>query len=208
MGLYRKTYLCVCEGQQEELYLKHVASLLKQYPQRVVTINTMIGGAYKLKKTYTEYDNAALFDYDFNNVEFEKNIGICDQLKNSNKSTKRKNGKKVFHAYSNVNFDLWLILHKEDYNRIVSQNHAYISDVRRIYKLSAIEDIKKKNVIDKILAQITLDDVKKAIIRADKIRERKLETDKMIVASSTCYSNPDFSIHQFLKFVLKDCKEL
>lgn len=32
MGLYRKTYLCVCAGQQEEMYLKHIAFLLKKIP--------------------------------------------------------------------------------------------------------------------------------------------------------------------------------
>lgn len=58
MGLYRKTYLCVCEGQQEIMYLKHLASLLKQMPQRIVTFNTTEGNARKLIKNYTEYDNA------------------------------------------------------------------------------------------------------------------------------------------------------
>lgn len=59
MGLYRKTYLCICEGQQEELYLKHVASLLKRLPERMVTFNTMVGDPCRLNKTYTEYDNVA-----------------------------------------------------------------------------------------------------------------------------------------------------
>ena len=35
--MYRKTYFCVCDGQQEEMYLKHVAFLLKKIPERVVT---------------------------------------------------------------------------------------------------------------------------------------------------------------------------
>jgi len=39
MAYYRKTYLCVCEGQQEELYLKHVAFLLKKFPELVVKFN-------------------------------------------------------------------------------------------------------------------------------------------------------------------------
>ena len=38
--MYRKTYFCVCEGQQEEMYLKHIAFLLKKFPERVVTFNT------------------------------------------------------------------------------------------------------------------------------------------------------------------------
>ncbi|MBN4056464.1 MAG: hypothetical protein COA82_10420 [Alkaliphilus sp.] len=107
-----------------------------------------------------------------------KNIQICDQLRKGNEATKGKRGKRIFHAYSNVNFDLWLILHKEDYSKPVISNDAYISVVRRIYGLSEKESIKKKIVIEKILAQIDLDDVKKAIERADVIRERKISTDK------------------------------
>ena len=61
---------------------------------------------YSLKKTYEEYDNAALFDYDLNDVEFKRNIEFCDQLNNANKPSKRKNGKYTYHSFSNVNFDL------------------------------------------------------------------------------------------------------
>lgn len=107
-----------------------------------------------------------------------------------------------------MNFDLWLILHKEDYNKSVSSNDAYVEDVRKIYGLGATENIKKKSVIEKILVQITLDDMKKAMERASNIRERKLDSDKMVIGSSVCYPDPDFSIHEFLKAVLLDCGEV
>jgi len=207
MGFYRKTYFCVCAGQQEELYLKRVAFLLKKLPERVVTFNTVMGQPSRLKKTYTEYDCAALFDYDFNDVYFKNNIQICDKLNNENKQKKRKSGKNVYHAYSNVNFDLWLILHKEDYNRTVFKNDAYIPEVRRVYGLGNNDDIKNRNIICKILEKIELDDIKKAIERATKIREGKISDDKVVLGSTIYYANPDFSIHEFLKKVLIDCGE-
>ncbi|MDD3173708.1 MAG: RloB domain-containing protein [Herbinix sp.] len=206
MALYRKTYLCVCEGQQEEMYLKHLSSLLKQMPLRVVTFNTTEGNAKKLIKNYTEYDNACLFDYDFNDSEFKENIEICNDLHRTGQKT--KNGKKVFHAFSSVNFDLWLILHKEDFNRQVSNNGAYVTAIRRIYNLPTTADIKTKPSIEKILGQISLDDIKKAIERADRIRSAKLHTDRRFIGSTEYYDNPDFSLHEFLKVVLKDCGEL
>lgn len=48
--MYRKTYFCVCEGQQEGMYLKHVAFLLKKFPERVVTFNTTQGSSERLRK--------------------------------------------------------------------------------------------------------------------------------------------------------------
>ena len=203
--MYRKTYFCVCEGQQEEMYLRRLAFLLKRFPGRVVTFNTACGMPARLKKNYTEYDNAALFDYDFNDTEFRQNIILCEQLQ---RKSRRQNGKNVYHAYSNVNIDLWLILHKEDFNRPVASNYAYIADVRRIYGLNREADIKEKANLEKILEQITLDDVKNAISRAEKIRFGKLESDQFMVGDVACYSNPDFSLHNFLKMVLQDCGEL
>lgn len=208
MAHYRKTYLCICEGQQEVMYLGHVASLIKKFPQRVVTFNTMIDKPFRLKKRYEEYDRAAFFDYDFNDIEFKKNIELCEQMNNANKPTQRKQGQYTYHAFSNVNFDLWLILHKEDFNRPVHMNNGYVSDVRRIYDLGSSENIKSESVIKKILDQITLEDVKSAIQRASSIREGKMDTDKMFIGSTVYYPNPDFSIHEFLKVILVNCGEL
>lgn len=208
MEHYRKTYLCICEGKQEKMYLEYVASLAKDFPRKVIKFNTYIDTPYRLTKTYEDYDSVALFDYDFNDVEFKRNIKFCDSLNDKQRPKKWKKGRYIYHAYSNVNFDLWLILHKEDFNRSVSRNDAYISEVRRIYGLSIRENIKNEGVINKILNQITLEDVKNAIERAGRIKREKRAEDAIIIGSSSIYSNPDFSIHEFLKLVLKDSGDL
>lgn len=208
MALYRKTYLCICEGQQEEMYLNHLAYLIKDFPSRVVKLNTIIDRPFRLNKTYEESDSAAIFDYDFNDVEFKRNLELCDKLDSLNKSKKRIKGKRVYHAYSNVNFDLWLILHKEDFNRPVFKNDSYLLDLKRAYGLGSRGNIKSENTIKKILEQINLENIKEAIIRADKIREAKINSDKMIIGSTEYYTNPDFSLHEFIKIVLKDCGQL
>lgn len=147
-----------------------------------------------------------MFDYDFKDSEFKENIETCDRLHRQNQ--KIRNGKNVYPAYSNVNIDLWFILHKENFTRPVTSNHAYVTEVRKIYQLHREADIKAKSNIQKILEHIKLDDVKKAIERAERIRNDKLQTDRFCISNFDCYSNPDFSIHEFLKIVLKDCGEL
>ena len=82
MAQYRKQYLCICEGLQEKMYLDHVASLVKEFPRKVIKFNTYIDNPHRLTKTYEDYDSAALFDYDFNEVEFKRNIKLCDKLNN------------------------------------------------------------------------------------------------------------------------------
>lgn len=206
--MYRKSYFCVCAGQQEEMYLKHLAQLLKKPNERGVTFNTTVGSAELLRRNYTEYDKAVLFDHDFNEVEFERNIKTCVELDRESQKKRKRKGERIYHAYSNVNFDLWLILHKEDYTRPVTRTDAYVDEVRRVYGLDPEADIKNRDVIKKILDQIELNDVKEAIRRAERIRAGKLECDGFYVCSEVCYNNPDFSIHKFLKDVLEDCGEL
>ncbi|MDW7662622.1 MAG: RloB domain-containing protein [Bacillota bacterium] len=208
MSNYRKNYLCICEGQQEKMYMNHVAKLIKNFPKKVVTFNTFIDSPHRLKKRYEEYDSVAIFDFDMNEVEFKKNIEICDRLNRDLKSIKRKSERHIYHAYSSVNFDLWLILHKEDYSKIVSRNDAYVQDLRRIYGLNATDSIKSEEINRKILSQITLDDVKEAIHRAEKVRHNKNIDDCQSVGDTKIYTNPDFSIHEFLKIVLIDSGDL
>ena len=186
----------------------HLAKLIKDFPKKVVKFNTFIDSPHRLEKRYEEYDSAAIFDYDFNETEFYRNIEICNQLNKKLKPTKRNSGRHIYHAYSNVNFDLWLILHKQDYNKRVSKNDAYINDVRRVYGLKRADDIKSEDVINKILGQITLKDVKEAIKRAENIRIIKEESDSKNIFNTLIYENPDFSIHEFLRFVLKDSGDL
>lgn len=199
--MYRKNYRCVVEGQQEELYLNHLAKLLKRRPNIVVTFNVSEGNAYELTKSYVEYDSVCLFDYDFNKKEFEENLKICAA---ENRKNQKKRSARVHHAYSNVCFDLWLVLHKKDFFGSVSTNDAYVKDVIESYGLPKDADIKSKKVIDTILSQITLDDVKKAIERAQKIRSRKLPADAHNIDSEVYFDNPDFSIHNFIETVILD----
>ena len=190
------------------MYFDHLAKLIKDFPKKVVKFNTFIDSPHRLEKRYEEYDSAAIFDYDFNETEFYRNIEICNQLNKKLKPTKRNSGRHIYHAYSNVNFDLWLILHKQDYNKRVSKNDAYINDVRRVYGLKRADDIKSEDVINKILVQITLKDVKEAIKRAENIRIIKEESDSKNIFNTLIYENPDFSIHEFLRFVLEDSGDL
>jgi len=159
MANYRKAYLCICDGQQETMYLNHVAKLIKDFPRKVVKFNTFEDLPHRLEKRYENYDSATVFDFDHNDVEFKR-------------------------------------------------NDAYISDVRRIFGLKSTDDIKNEDVIRRILSQITLDDVKAAIRRAETIRKSKVKADGTKIGNTTIYSNPDFSIHEFLREVLEDTGDL
>ena len=202
-------YFCVVDGQQEEIYLNRLAKLLTDFPKRTVTFNTIINNAEQLRReNYIEYDSVCLFDHDFKKTEFERSIMTCVEL-NAKRSvgTKRNPGSRVYHAYSNICFDLWLALHKEFIGRSAQCSpKEYISDVIRLYNLPKDSDIKQKKIIERIVKQIELKDVKMAISNAQRIRNSKLEKDKCVISVEGdifYYPDPDFSIDIFIKQVIE-----
>lgn len=204
--LYRAQYFCICEGQQEELYLDHLGALLKT-PQRTVKFKHIRGTAADLKRGDPfGYDKAVLFDHDCKKARFIQQIEACDAAE---KRRTNRQEPHTYHAYSNLNFDLWLALHSPNYKGVgaAHKTDAYHKLVRVCFGLDAEANIKEERVIRDILKQITLDNVKLAIHRAEEIRAQKLESDKHQAGNTDWYDNPDFSIDKFLKSVLKDAGE-
>ena len=198
---YIKSYYCVCEGQQEMLYLKHLQTLINnENPRSRVSFTTIKGTPGRLNRSTAEYDHAALFDHDSNERVFKENLEICNTFISKHK---KKNDKMLYVAYSNINFDLWLVLHKSYFNKLAHTNHAYVNEVRKVFNLGKMANIKEEGVISNILSQITLLDVYKAIERAKEIRNGKLETDCVRVGKVKYYCNPDFYIHKFVETVLE-----
>ncbi|MCL2426312.1 MAG: RloB family protein [Oscillospiraceae bacterium] len=192
--IIRRQYFCICEGQQEKIYLSHLSSLLKT-DVRQITFKTKEGQAKKIQShRHIKYDKAILFDYDGNSIEFERALHECRKAS-------------CMHAYSNLNFDLWLLLHKKDFSSSVTNNNDYINEIRSTYKLKSDADIKNYKEVTRIVEQISLCDVKDAIKRAKQIREHKLPNDGHKIHGVTYYGNPDLSIHEFIMRVFKECGE-
>ena len=202
----KRQYLCACEGQQEELYLKHLGRLINELPGRKIKFVTVIHPPRYLEKVNVSYDCVALFDHDSNDKTFQANITICDKLNKKEMRKSKIDRRRIWHAYSNLNFDLWLILHKEDFSRCVYGNDQYADDVRRIYGLAPTDNIKSKDTLANILNCITLENIESAISRANALIEQKLEGDKKIISSSICCENPDLSIHRFIRAVIDESK--
>ena len=198
--MIRRQYLCICEGLQEKMYIKRVSQLINNPPKIKITINTTIGKAKRLEKEYVEYDSAVIFDHDLNQKEFEENLKICREIQ---KNYKKKKSRIIYPAFSILNFDLWLVLHKKDFCKPVPKNESYQKEIKQIYNLPKNANIKKEENIKKIIEQIEIEDIKSAIKRANKIKEQKLEEDKKEIHGYEYYSNPYLNIQTFISELLK-----
>ena len=74
-------------------------------------------------------------------------------------------------GYSNYCFDLWLVLHKKEYDGTVQNQDGYADVLRSVYGLEPDANIKKEKRVRQIVDQIDLQDVKLAIHRAESIAD-------------------------------------
>lgn len=205
MNRYRKTVFCVVEGQQEELYLKHLEALISDFPSRTIRFNIVVGNADRLDRNDIEYDSVCLFDHDMKEPAFARNLDKCNELNRKWGRKSKKDRRKVFHAYSNVCFDLWLLLHKKDFRKPTNTPDGYIKELKKAYGLPIESDVKSRETILAMLNQITLDDVYSAISRANSIKASKLSSDtKRTPKGAEFYDNPDMSIQTFLMELLSE----
>ena len=76
MATYRKTYLCICEGQQERMYFDHLAKLIKDFPKKVVKFKNdqllLDDLNYVLRKTHKNWEAALKDNKPVNSVYYYK----------------------------------------------------------------------------------------------------------------------------------------
>jgi len=188
--MIKREYRCFYEGQQEEMYFDHIAKKVKEANPNISLKFKKLAKLKTLEKSSTDVPKIAVFDYDLNKVDFESKVKICNETRI---------------LYSNLNFDLWLVLHKKQYRRTVQNNNAYIDEIRNLYNLPNNANIKAKGNIQKILEQIELIDIKRAIENAEEIMNGKMEEDKIYVKRNfSYYPNPSMSINDFFKELFED----
>ncbi len=199
-------YYAAIEGEQEKVYLKHFQKLVNSCDRASYDININVkcsngGGPLAIcknanrlvtfankKQIIKEERMAAIFDYDFKE-DFTDAIAYCEL-------------NHLMSAYSNVNFDLWLLLHKTYYTKAIANNDGYVTDIKKVFGVKG--SIKSLDNIVKIVNSLTLDDVKMAIKNAQKIAADKAKSGEALPGLLTHYTQPYVQIHLFIAKILRD----
>ncbi len=154
-------------------------------------------------------------DYEGNTEEYIKRFKlaldrITEARKIVNDTKTRKNWCTYTLAYSNLSFELWLILHKEDYRGSFTECDLYWPKLQSVYGLT-VQSFEKYKQFDNFKAQVldklTLPDVIKAIERAEKIEQANKRN--YLPENHNGYEyyakNPSLSIHVPIKALLTEC---
>ena len=159
--LQNNKYFFSVEGETEELYFKHLKNLIlaekgrianpvfvihKDSPAKVVKKIPMI-----LPCTITAVFDVEDADAD-HRKRFENTLKEMSVAENLGKAIKFDLG------YSNIDFELWIILHKKDLFGNVGSKAQYLKSINQIFgtKFEALREYKTERNFSQILLKITL----------------------------------------------------
>lgn len=205
-------YFFSVEGETEELYFQHLKNLIFEEENRIANPVLQIekcspSKCVKKISVIHPCTITAVFDVEDNDADHRKRF---ENTLKEMKAAKRL-GKSIKYelSYSNIDFELWIILHKKDLFGTVGNKEQYLKIINQIYgsKFESLSEYKVERNFSQILSKITLDDVKAAVTRAEKITSQRKSEDTPI---KTCGyewfdKNPALSVHCIIKKILSEC---
>lgn len=210
------SYTFTVEGDTEKWYLDW---LEKQ-------INACSDAAYSVSISSKKEPNPMSYAKTVNRMTKPKVIHLCDVESNDPDEVKRfqavlselneaKKEKKIRYAlgYSNFTFELWMILHKSAYNRVLTHKKQYLDLLNRAYGMSfsSLKQYKEEKEFAKCLKMLTLKDVCDAVLRADKLMATNERDEKAMTkyeGFSYYTDNPSLTIWEPIRDILKECRLL
>ena len=209
-----KKYYFTVEGETEQWYLKWLEELINATAEATYKVSfdcPIQKNPLKRAKSMTitrRTDIYHLSDYESDDPihvkEFMNTMDNMKAAKNSGKQITYKFG------YSNLTFDLWMILHKNDCNSGLAHRSQYITHINRAF-CESFEDMhqyKKEKNFKRCLSKLQLSDVRCAINRAKNIMETN-ENNGYILHQYKGFKyykeNPSLMIWEPIENILKDC---
>ena len=214
--LQRRTsnqYYFLVEGECEERYLRWLQSLIMQDPNRITNVSFTIKknmSMVSMVKNLSLMEKTSIVQVvDYEGNQSNERQTFLNVLEDMYRARRLKQADCRL-GYSNLTFELWILLHKRDFNKSLNTKAEYLELLNKAYdkNFETLRKFKHEKNFQDILKAITLEDVKKAIDRAEKIRKfNEQNCHKEIYKGKFVYykDNPDCSLQEAVKKVLTDC---
>jgi hypothetical protein len=207
------------EGNTEKWYFEHLRRLINENtgtlynlsckPEQCKSPKKYIKNKNLIEETYFH-----IFDYESNASEHEALLeSILREIKDININPYFKNKIICKAGYSNLSFDLWILLHKIKFISPLPHRNRYLQHINRAYIINfeSMDKYKQEeNFKKQILEKIALADVFNAIKYAKEIKlsnEQTSKSSKEIHGFKYFTDNPDLSIHECVEEILNKCIE-
>lgn len=209
-----KKYYFSVEGETEQWYLKRLQELINTTEDSSCNVSfdcPIQKNPIKRAKSLVITGKTEIYhisDYESADEMHVKGFqNTIDNLKDAKNVGKQINYK---FGYSNLTFDLWIILHKIDCRAAITHRKNYVSHLNRAYgeNFENMDAYKHEVNFKRCLQKISLSDVIAAISRAKEIMKRNEENGYVLqqYKGYTYYrENPSLMIWEPIEKILKDC---
>lgn len=209
-----KKYYFSVEGETEQWYLKWLQNILNDIEESACKVSFDCPVQKNpLKRAKSLVVTGKTDVYHFSDYESDEPIHVQQFTETMDNMKKVKElGKQINYkfGYSNLTFDLWIILHKVDCNSSVSHRDNYKTYLNSAYeeRFESMKEYKHENNFKRCLGKLQLSNVIDAINRAKAIMNRNLEngyTLHQYKGYEYYKENPSLDIWKAIEKILKDC---
>lgn len=210
-----KKYYFTVEGETEQWYLKWLQDTINDTPESAykVTFDCPVQ-KNPLKRAKSIVVTSKTDIYHLSDYESDEEVHVRQFRETMDNMRKAKElGKQINYkfGYTNLTFDLWIVLHKSICNGSLAHRRLYLTHINRAFSehFENMDEYKHENNFKRILAQLSLSDVKDAIDRAKQIMVTNEECGYVLqeYKGYRYYrENPSLAVWEVIEKVLGDCE--
>lgn len=209
-----KKYHFSVEGETEQWYLEWLQRTINSLPESTFKVSfdcpiqkNPLKRAKSLAIT-SRTDIYHLSDYESDDPIHEREF--LDTISNMKKA--KELGKQITYkfGYSNLTFDLWIILHRADCNGSITHRKNYLSYLNRAFdeRFESMDDYKHKQNFQRCLNKLQISDVVDAIKRAENIMKTNRGNGYTLheyKGYKYYKENPSLAVCEVVSKILVDC---
>ena len=207
---HTETFLCTVEGKTEKLYMEWLQKAINQHGKR--TCNTKILASVSHPSAFIKQlkiiDRTDIYHIIDREQLTQQSIKTF-QTKIDEMRKAEKLGKEVSYrlAYSNMSFELWILLHKTGNPKTVINPEQYKTEINSYFnqKFQKLAEFKEEKNFRFILSMLSINDVISAVKNAELLTNRNAAIHNLQSYKRTSFynHNPSLSVHEFIKIILK-----
>ena len=208
--LSHKYYFSV-EGYTELWYLQWLQKTINNYPASKINVafdcKVEKDPVSRVKQISITGKTIIYHLFDYEGPANESNFRSV--LKKMRDSQKQGKSVKYVCGYSNISFDLWILLHKKNLRASLFKNEMYIKHINEVFDsdFDSMKEYKKESSFQYCLNKLTINDVINAIERAEEIYNANVKqyTCKEYCGYTYYEENPSTNIYIHIKSILREC---
>lgn len=207
-------YYFTVEGETEKWYFEWLRDTINADQRATATLSCspkVEKSPLKWAKSHTNLGRTAnvYHVFDFEDEEPAHVQEFHDTLREMKAAGRLGRGFRYVNAYSNLTFELWMILHKGDC-RAMANRRQYLEPINRQYneRFEDLREYKREANFKRVLGKLTLDDVGEAVRRSERLSQHA--QDSGFRTEEYCgfryhLDNPVTELWVPVKRILQDC---